>query len=161
MVTKKPKYIDLNKYNVCKKEEADLIIRSKNPDDSSPLFLFFKKIEVEQDQVVDVSGVEWKKNSYISIDGSFEEYGERVDWYYDNIDKEFIEELQTIIKAAIDTGFDLDLSLNKSRRELKIRRPEQRKSNMYRYVIDWVINGCSWWLRKKQTEEMYTQTKGE
>lgn len=142
----KPKKINLNDFDVCAEEDADIVIIPKG-EGLTPLY--FQRTNGRYEYVEDTDNCIWFKNARISTSGTDEEYAARVDWYFDNLNEEFLEELTKTVQPAIDLNWDLELSLNKLRAKLKLLTGTARKSYIAKAIVQWIIGGANWWVTHK------------
>lgn len=149
----KAQTIDLNKWEKVSSEEditgykGLVIIPIKMPDGTKPPNLFFRQGDPRSDDIIDTDSVIWTKKSSISNKGSQEEYNKRVDWWFSNAENDI--EYKGIINDTFNKyGFNVKMSWEKAKAWLKNCIPSDRKTNIHKYVWNWLTKGFQWQLNR-------------
>ena len=154
---KKVKKIFLDNYTKSNKQDADLMITlAKTNEDDIPATLYFKRKDLPwMIKFIDDSVV-WSDDTRIAVNVDQDTYNNLVDWWFDNISEEFKESLMNLSDDAIKYGFDISMSVNKARNKLKIMDKQSRKSNLSKFLIDWVSIGCNRYINKIRKTSIYS-----
>lgn len=158
----KPKVFDLNKWEKVKTEpELDgyqgLVIIPPRLENGTQLpSIYYRRGEVKSPEIEDVSTIEWFKDVRISKLGHGVEYAKRVDWWFDNALKD--EEYRQIINDTFNrNGFDVKISWEKAKNDLKRYTPSDRKTYIHRFVWNWMIRGMKNYLSYKERKGSYSK----
>lgn len=148
----KPKKIDLNKYTRVLSEEdltgyhSIIIVPAKTSDGTQLPSLYFRGNQ-EQNIISDITGVVWDKEARISILGTQEEYNDRVNWWFNEADKnsnyrDFVN--QTYSRM----GFHVRDSWEKGRIWLLSQEGNDRKSYIHKFIWNWMQKGYQWHMNR-------------
>jgi hypothetical protein len=146
--------IFLDNYEMCKKEEADLII-IPNKESNAPNICYKRKTphwiikEVTNDLV-------WDRYSKIDINGTQDQYNQLVSWWFSNMTDEYKDFLLTSIESAVEMGFDLAMSISKAESKLKVADKEKRKSNIHKFLTSWILTGGAMYRNRKNENTLYS-----
>jgi len=148
---KKPKKIFMENYDPCSKEKSNLIIV---PNGEAPT-LYLKRKPLPN-TVSELTGdTIWASDILVSVSATQDDYNKLVDWWFDNISETYIDMILDIADNAIKEGFDTKMSVEKARNKLKVAKPEHRKSNLGKFLSNWVSTGCARYVNKKLNGGIY------
>jgi hypothetical protein len=153
----KKQWVDLNNY-----DRVPLSFNSQNeqlppqddqfdlaiiPIGESPVMYWKRKKPIGL--TTSTNDIEWNEEIKFDTHVSQDEYNKYIDWWFGNITDEYIDKLLKLTENAVEKGWDLSMSVQKCKDKLKILPLESRKSKLSKYLIKWIIDGSTYWLRKK------------
>jgi hypothetical protein len=147
--------IFLDNYESCAKTEADLVIYPEHDQYGNELPALFFKRRKPLDLVTSLDPTPvWEPYMKFDILVSQDQYNKFVDWWFDNISDDYSSILVDMAGKAIEYDFDVTMSVTKARNKLKIVPQEERKSNLGKFLSNWIGSGAAYWIRKKTGERI-------
>lgn len=113
--------------------------------------IVFRKDELIIPLLEDCSDVTWEKSIHISNRGTEEEYSKRVDWWFDSAIQD-PEYRNNINESFNKNGFDVRMSWEKAKQWLKYCTPSKRKTNIHKFIWNWLNIGMNWQLNRLEKE---------
>ena len=151
----KPKKINLNQWEkVDTISDLDnyqsLIITPIKLSDGTQLpDIYFRKGIKKYDEVLDVNTTKWYQDIRISKDGNDDEYGKRVDWWFEQaLDN---EDYRSLLNTNFNKhGFDIKKSWDMAQNYLKRFNYSSRKTYIHKYVWNWMVRGLHQHMKFKK-----------
>ena len=133
-------------------EETDdfsglIIIPKKSSDNTQLPPIYFKRIP-KYVELRDVDDIAWNKEVRINSSGTEEEYGHRVDWWFEHAISDV--NFKKMINENFDkNGFNVKMSWEKAKTYLKTVPNEKRKTYLYKFINNWLLKGYQWQLDRQ------------
>ena len=151
------KRIFLDNYELSEKDDATLIIVPPKDENGNraPNIYYKRKDPYWLVDHIDTNTI-WVSDMKLNISVDQDKYNELIDWWFDNMTEDYQNHLLKIADSAIEIGFDLSMSVKKAREKLKLADKQKRKSNIGKFLIDWVSVGCSRYINKQRNNSIYS-----
>lgn len=140
---------DLNDYEIVGSKEdltgfkGLIIVPRRLEDGTQPPELFFRK-PLNVVYLKDIDNIKWHKNIQISKQGSDKEYGQLVDWWFEQARND-VDYKEMIKDNYHRFGFNVPESTEKAIIHLKTK---DRKTAIHKFFIKWLTKGLNWAINR-------------